>query len=734
MTVPAATRRSSVFTGNAVATAFPFTFKIFANTDIQVLVTSVAGVISTAVLGSDYTVAVNVDQTVAPGGAVNYLVAPATGVKVVVIGALPYSQTLSLPGGGNFNPAAIENAFDRTEIQIQQLAASLDGSIKTPVGELAPALPAAAQRANRLLGFDSLGNPSVFAPADGSATALALDLASSVTPSKGAGQLGFSSAVVYPVGTIGKRLNDLASATGSALIGWIRSATGAITSTVADWLGWQAPSVLEFMTSAQRADVLTRTGAVDVTAAIQAAIDAVYAAGGGSLRFPSGVYRVSGTIDGRSYMSLLGEYGENAVSPLAEAGTKFKWVGSASGTVLRFYNARLFKCEGFIIDGGGMPGVTGILLDSNNVPSGSQNEFRRISIRECFVGMQWGTSGIAGGSYANDGTLLRTFTIWSNVAGSIGIVMNSGNAGQMSRVENGGIQCQALGIDIKIANQVNISQVFGGAVMDIGFIRLSVGIDTVIEKCASECWGVGKTVITNRPSFLIVVPPVEAYPMMRSSITLYENHINNPIRIQSPVRITSLADAWGFCQDYTTAVVGPAAAIYTAAAAGSRVMSLNNGVDPAQTGSPTAEPTQGWVQSPYAYTTRSDPGLGWIAPLYNGAIYTSSSGTWVVDSGDVETFCYLQSDRREMTVAWKLNTTTVTGAPAVLQILLPLGLTASRGIVNTCRVVDNGTASIGFCYASAGSNQISIQKVDGSAFAASANNTTTQGQITFETT
>lgn len=209
MTVPSTPRRSPVFTGDGAATAYPFAFKVFATSDIQVLVTSVAGVISTAVLNVDYTVALNADQTTSPGGTVNMAAPPAIGVKLVTIGNLPYDQTLSLPGGGNFNPVAIENALDRTEIQIQQIAAAQAGSITVPVGEIVPPLPAAAIRAGYTLGFDSLGNPIAVAPVSGSVGTLAADLANSVTPSKGAGQVGFSSALAYGASTVGKWLKDL---------------------------------------------------------------------------------------------------------------------------------------------------------------------------------------------------------------------------------------------------------------------------------------------------------------------------------------------------------------------------------------------------------------------------------------------------------------------------------------------------------------------------------------------
>lgn len=59
----------------------------------------------------------------------------------------------------------------------------------------------------------------------------------------------------------------------STLIGWIRSAVSAVVTTVSDWLGWRAVSPLEFMSAAQRVDVLTGALLLDHTAAVQAAIN-----------------------------------------------------------------------------------------------------------------------------------------------------------------------------------------------------------------------------------------------------------------------------------------------------------------------------------------------------------------------------------------------------------------------------------------------------------------------------
>lgn len=70
--------------------------------------------------------------------------------------------------------------------------------------------------------------------------------------------------------------SDLASTAngqGSALLGWLSNLTGAIKRTLYDWLLDRPTSVLDFMTASQRTDYRNSTGSVDLTLAIQAALD-----------------------------------------------------------------------------------------------------------------------------------------------------------------------------------------------------------------------------------------------------------------------------------------------------------------------------------------------------------------------------------------------------------------------------------------------------------------------------
>lgn len=63
--------------------------------------------------------------------------------------------------------------------------------------------------------------------------------------------------------------------TGAGLIGWIRNSANAVATTLLKWMDRSTVSVFDFMTDAQAADVKAGTLLIDVTTAVQNAIDSV---------------------------------------------------------------------------------------------------------------------------------------------------------------------------------------------------------------------------------------------------------------------------------------------------------------------------------------------------------------------------------------------------------------------------------------------------------------------------
>lgn len=165
MTVSATTRTAGPFAGNGVSVNFVFGFKVFAAADVRVQLTSAAGVVTTAALTTDYSVTLNSDQNVAPGGTVVLNVAPANGVSISLTGRTPNAQTATLGNLGGFYPAVVEAALDRSVMLVQQLAELQSRSIVSPTPDgVALVLPSVAQRAGYSLGFDAATGAPTLGP------------------------------------------------------------------------------------------------------------------------------------------------------------------------------------------------------------------------------------------------------------------------------------------------------------------------------------------------------------------------------------------------------------------------------------------------------------------------------------------------------------------------------------------------------------------------------------------
>jgi len=395
MTVPTTARRAGPFNGNGVATTFPFTFKVFTDEDVQVIKTSVANVDTVLVLDTDYTITLNADQDATPGGTINYPISGtplATGEKLSAIGATEYDQQLDLSGGGKFDPVVIENALDRQEFQIQQLAEASDRtlqlSVAAPVGT-DTALP--APEANQIIAWnataDGLQNldpttlativaygtavPDVFT-GDGTTTAFTLTsnpgaLGNLDVSIGGVTQLptvdytwtsGTEFTTTSPVPNGVKMLVRYIQAlpqgtTDSAASTFVQAGAGAVVRDVQGRLR-ETVSVCDFMSDAQIADVIAGLGTLDVTAAVQVA-ENVATAAGAVLVFPAGALLITDTINRGTGSQWLGQH-RNKGLPAFINGTKIKfqptsakslWVPSGTPSLYRVgYSTVGFHVEG----------------------------------------------------------------------------------------------------------------------------------------------------------------------------------------------------------------------------------------------------------------------------------------------------------------------------------------------------------------------------------------------------
>lgn len=305
MTISSTTRIAGPFVGNGTASVFPFTFKVFAAADLDVVrLDTSTGAESTLVLNSDYSVTLNGDQNSNPGGSITLLAgALATGYTLVITSDIANLQPTDLTNQGGFYPEVITDALDRATIQIQQISDIGERALRIPItdGNINMELPAVGERENKYLVFDASGQPSV-SSGSGTDTALRTDLAADTFASAGAGLVGFRQAGANASArTVLSKLRDVVNVKDFGAIG---------------------------------------NGVADDTAAIQAAINSGY-----SLVFPAGTYLCNNLTQSTSYQRFYGQ-GEvriikNANGPLLTCtgqGLLFDGLvfygGSASGSGL----------------------------------------------------------------------------------------------------------------------------------------------------------------------------------------------------------------------------------------------------------------------------------------------------------------------------------------------------------------------------------------------------------------
>ena len=162
MTVSSTTVKNS-YSGNSSTTVFAYTFKIFADTDLEVIIRSSTGAETTKTLTTHYTVSGAGD---ASGGNVTFTSGntPATGQTVVIRRGVPQTQAIDYIANDPFPAESHEEGLDRATMTTQQVQEELDRSIKlsrTNTMTSTEFTVGATDRANKILAFDSSGEISV---------------------------------------------------------------------------------------------------------------------------------------------------------------------------------------------------------------------------------------------------------------------------------------------------------------------------------------------------------------------------------------------------------------------------------------------------------------------------------------------------------------------------------------------------------------------------------------------
>jgi hypothetical protein len=333
MTVTSTSRRAKAL-GNGSTTSFPFTFKVFDTSDLRVVFTADDGSETDLTLDSHYTVVLNADQDVSPGGTVTYPItgaALAASETLVIESAIPSTQGTDFGNAGRFFPQTHEAAFDRAVALVQQVEDKVGRALVVSVNDtdMPSTLPAAADRANTFLAFDADGNPIASAGTGADAGLRA----------------------------------DLAAPAGAGLVGMLLAGTGAYIRTVQSKLAEGVVSITDFI------DPALSVSSIDCGVRANLGFDYLASLGGGRMLVPwkpGGVrFRHDTTITIPNHCELVG-YG--MTDPSGGDGSQFRYQGTGAAFELRDGIGGLDRARGIGIMNIGVGldavGATGFRLQS----------------------------------------------------------------------------------------------------------------------------------------------------------------------------------------------------------------------------------------------------------------------------------------------------------------------------------------------------------------------------------
>lgn len=154
MTVSTVTPRNE-YVGNGVQTTFTYTFRIFDAEDLEVYVDDELQTYLT-----DYTIS-GVD--VLTGGTVVFDTAPANNARVTFVRNILAERTTDYDQSGDFKADTVDRDFDRLWEKAKELIDQYSRTVRLSASDSSAvlALPAEADRANRVLAFDSDGDVNV---------------------------------------------------------------------------------------------------------------------------------------------------------------------------------------------------------------------------------------------------------------------------------------------------------------------------------------------------------------------------------------------------------------------------------------------------------------------------------------------------------------------------------------------------------------------------------------------
>jgi hypothetical protein len=162
MTISSTTVRNS-YSGDGTTDTFTYNFKIFQDSDIQVIIRSANGTETIKTITTHYTVT---DAGVSAGGTVVFTAGniPTATETVVLRRNIPQTQAIDYIANDPFPAESHEEGLDRATMAIQQIQEEVTRSLKlskTNTMTSTEFTVGAAARANKILAFDAAGEISV---------------------------------------------------------------------------------------------------------------------------------------------------------------------------------------------------------------------------------------------------------------------------------------------------------------------------------------------------------------------------------------------------------------------------------------------------------------------------------------------------------------------------------------------------------------------------------------------
>jgi len=163
MTVPNTNTRQP-WNGNGSQISFPFTnISFYEDSDFTIVYRDAAGVETTLVLNTDYTITPTGSTLPYTAGTLDLIgswitTPPAAGTKIVLQRSVAYTQEIDLTTGGEMPADTIEEGFDRAVMEIQQLKEMIGRSLLLPVSSAYSDLYIPDPSALKFLRWNATGN------------------------------------------------------------------------------------------------------------------------------------------------------------------------------------------------------------------------------------------------------------------------------------------------------------------------------------------------------------------------------------------------------------------------------------------------------------------------------------------------------------------------------------------------------------------------------------------------